>query len=73
MTIDREKLAAIAANEDPQLWQYLRATGAQMGLTLPEETPSADTMAKIRHLMREPDKLNMIELMRMYSRFKRGK
>ena len=73
MTIDRRKLAALATYSDEELWKHLCAVGGQMGLSLPGEMPSAEPMAKIRALMKDPDKLNMIELMRLYGRFKRGK
>ena len=73
MTIDRSKLATLATYSDEELWKHLCAVGGQMGLSLPGEMPPPQTMAKIRALMKDPEKLNMIELMRLYGHFKRGK
>ena len=72
MKIDKEKLAALVALPDDELWQQIRAIAESHGFKLPEKTPSHTEMEKMRSAVNNGARLNLAEAVRVINNYRRG-
>ena len=70
MKLNKEKIGALLNLDDAALWLEITSAAQKFGYTLPQSTPKAADMAKIRAAMREADKLSAMDVARLLSSFK---
>lgn len=70
MKIDKEKLRALTALEDKELWKVITDTLQKYGYTPPEKAPSEENMKKIRSVMKDTEKISTRDVLRLMSEFK---
>ena len=73
MKIDMEKLRALCALSDEELWREIRTIAGKRGLTLPEATPPHSEMERLRGAMSGGGGMNLMGAMRVINEYKRGK
>nr|MBQ8890723.1 hypothetical protein [Clostridia bacterium] len=73
MKIDKEKLAAIVALPDEELWRMIREVAASHGFKLPENAPAHTEMEKIRNAVSHGASPNITEALRVINDYRRGK
>ena len=71
MRIDREKLEALAAMPDDQLWAEVVRIAASFGYALPKQTPPHQELEKMRSAARS-EKINVSDALRILNEYKRG-
>ena len=71
--IDKEKLSALAALPDDELWAQIQAIAKKYGFKLPEKAPSHSEMEKIRSLATDGAKPNMNEALKLINEYRKGK
>lgn len=71
MRIDREKLVALAALPDPQLWAEIRKFAAQKGFRLPETQPPHEDLERLRRTVTDTDKIQVAEALRIVNEYRR--
>ena len=71
MKIDKEKLTALTALPDNELWCEVRKIAKSYGFTLPESTPSECEMQKLRSAVSGELKLSMTDAVKMINDYKR--
>ena len=69
MKIDREKIAALAALPDDELWREIVAIGAKHGFNMPRETPPHSELEKLRNTV-GGDKLKIGDALRILNSFR---
>jgi hypothetical protein len=57
---------------DQELWEEIRRMAASYGLSLPERSPTAEELAKVRGALTIGE-INMGDAMRIVNEYKRGK
>ena len=72
MKINKEKLEALCALDDASLWREIRRIAASHGLTLPENTPPASDMQRLRATVSGGVKMNLSEAMKIINNQRRG-
>ncbi len=72
MKIDKEKLNALAALPDAELWAQIRRMTEGYGINLPEKTPPKEELQKLRALFSDTNKLNLFGAMKIINDYKRG-
>ena len=72
MKIDKEKLSAMAALSDEELWATVLAIASRNGIKMPSKAPSHEELEKIRTAMSNPDKLNALGALKIISKYKKG-
>ena len=71
MRIDREKLEALAAMPDDQLWAEVVRIAASFGYSLPKQTPPHQELEKMRSAVRS-EKINVSEALKLVNQYKKG-
>ena len=71
MKIDREKIKAMAALSDRELWLTIRGIASQHGFNLPEKTPSHEELMKVREAM-TAEKLNLSGALKIINGLRKG-
>ena len=71
MKLDRETMKTMAAQSDAALWQTIRGIAGAKGLRLPEATPPAETMARLRAMLSGETTLSLGEAVRILSAYKK--
>ena len=69
MKIDREKIAALAALPDDELWHEIVTIGAKHGFNMPKKTPPHSELEKLRNTV-GGDKLKLGDALRILNSFK---
>ena len=70
MTFNKEKLEALAALPDDQLWAEVTKIADGFGYALPKTPPPHSELEKMRNAVKG-DKINLTEAMRVVNRLKR--
>lgn len=70
MKLDREKLNAMVALPDDELWKSIVEIGKSHGFTLPNKTPPHDEMEKLRDLARDGARLNLANAIKILNKYK---
>ena len=70
MRFDREKLEALAALPDDQLWAEVVRIAESYGYSLPQKTPSHEDLEKMRAAARS-ERINLSEAMRLINQYKK--
>lgn len=70
MKINKEKLEALAALPDDELWGEVKKMAKGYGINLPSETPSHAELENLREVARG-DKINIGEAMRLVNDYRR--
>ena len=70
MRIDKDKLKAMAALSDAELWSQIKAVAAQHGLSLPDKSPSHADLEKVRAAMMG-DKINVGGALRVIDKYRK--
>ncbi len=71
MKINNEKLRQLSAMGDYELWTTIRGIAGAHGFKLPEKTPSAEEMAKLRDAITGGAKINLADAMRIINNYRR--
>lgn len=71
MKIDKNKLAALAALSDEELWKTVRSVAEGNGIALPERAPSGTELQKLRTAMTEADRINTIAALKMLNKYRK--
>ena len=72
MKINPEKLAALCALPDAEMWSAIRNVASGHGISLPERCPDAKTMSQIRAAAGSGVKINISEALRIINGYKKG-
>ena len=72
MKINRDKVAHLSALGDSELWNEIRSIAGSHGFRLPESTPSAADMAKLREAISGSARANLADAIRIINNYKRG-
>lgn len=59
MKIDKERIKAMCALPDGELWAQIVSMGAEHGFSLPSTTPSHADMQKLREAVNGGSKMNL--------------
>ena len=59
MRFDKEKLEALIALPDDELWRTVVTIGKTHGFTLPEKAPPHDEIEKLRKIAKDGSKMNV--------------
>lgn len=70
MKLDRDKLNAMVALPDDELWKSIVEIGKSHGFTLPNKTPPHDEMEKLRDLARDGARLNLANAIKILNKYK---
>lgn len=71
MKINKEKLDALCALPDEELWREVQKIAATYGLKLPDKTPSKEEMQKMRSTVCGT-KINLSEAIKLINSYKGG-
>ena len=71
MRIDRERIAALAAKPDDELWREVVSIATQHGISLPKQTPPHADLERLRQAV-SGEKIKLGEAMRLLNEYKRG-
>ncbi|MBQ7363471.1 MAG: hypothetical protein IJW48_03355 [Clostridia bacterium] len=71
MKIDKDKLDALVAMSDGELWGEIRKIASAHGFTLPDRTPEHSEMEKIRGAVSGGARINLGEAVRILNDYKR--
>ena len=71
MKIDNEKLAALAALPDDELWKTVLTIAKSHGFNLPEKTPPHAELQKLRSTVTS-GKPNLREAIKVVNEYRRG-
>lgn len=72
MKINMERLRALCALGDDELWREVRGIAASHGLNLPERTPSHSEMEKMREAVSSGGGISLRDAMRLVNEYRRG-
>lgn len=72
MKIDKNKLEAIVALPDDELWRLILDIAKSKGITLPERPPRHEELEKIRAAISHGASPNIAEALRVIKDYKRG-
>ena len=72
MKFDKERLQALLALPDEELWREVKEIGRKFGVKLPDEAPSPDDMAKIRGIVSDNGKINIQQAISIMKKLKGG-
>jgi len=73
MKIDKEKLRAVVALPDAELWDLIRSVARENGFSLPEKAPPHCELEKIRNAVNHGASPNLAEALRVINDYRRGK
>lgn len=73
MKIDNDKLTALAALPDEELWQTVCAIGKSHGFKLPEKTPPHSQLQKMRDAITKDGKPNLREAIKIINDYRNGR
>ena len=71
MRIDKEKLNALTSMPDDKLWIEIRKIAKGYGFTLPENTPKACEMQKLRSVVSDSGKLNLADAVKILNEYRK--
>ena len=73
MKIDKEKIAAMAALPDEELWKKVREIAKENGIKLPEKDPTAKDMQALKAVLLSGERINPLAAAKLISNLKRGR
>ena len=71
MKFNKEKMEALAALPDREMWEEIRKIASERGFKLPDSAPPRKTMEKIRRAMMGAEKISLAEAAKIMQNFKR--
>lgn len=71
MKINKEKLEALCAMPDEELWREIKKIAETYGLKLPDKTPSKEEMQKMRNTVCGT-RINFAEAIKLINSYKGG-
>jgi hypothetical protein len=71
MKIDKNKLAALAALSDEELWKTIRSIGEKNGFSLPEKAPGSSELQKLRSAMTDADRMNTVAALKLLNKYRK--
>lgn len=71
MQFDYNMLSRLVSLSDEQLWQTIRRIASQNGISLPEGTPPAHELARLRQAMSSTQNPNVAEAMDIVNQYKK--
>ena len=72
MKIDREKISAMCALPDDELWAQIVKIGAEHGFELPKVPPKHEDMEKLRAAVNSGTKLNLTAALKIIDNYRKG-
>ena len=72
MKIDREKISAMCALPDDELWAQIVKIGAEHGFELPKATPKHEDMEKLRAAANSGARLNLAAALKIIDNYRKG-
>ena len=73
MKIDREKISAMCALPDDELWAKIVTIGADHGFELPKTPPKHEDMEKLRAAVNGGTKLNLTAALKIIDNYRKAK
>ena len=73
MKIDREKISAMCALPDDELWATIVTIGADHGFELPKAPPKHEDMEKLRAAVNGGTKLNLTAALKIIDNYRKAK
>lgn len=73
MKLDKGMLKNLLSQDDEALWQSIVSIAKSKGITLPTKTPQPAEMQKLRGVLENPDKIDMITAFRLLNKYRKGK
>ena len=72
MRVDKDKLAEMLAKDDESLWKEIRKIAKSHGLNLPEASPPASEMEKLRMTAKDGAKVNVSDAVKIINNYRKG-
>ena len=72
MKLDTEKMKALAAKGDRELWEEIRKIARENGYNLPENAPSSENLSKIRAVLSGEERFSYTEALKILASYKKG-
>ena len=72
MKIDREKIRAMCALPDDELWAQIVKIGAEHGFELPKTPPKHEDMEKLRTAVNSGTRLNLAAALKIIDNYRKG-
>ena len=73
MKIDREKISAMCALPDDELWAQIVRIAAEHGFELPKTPPKHEDMEKLRAAANGSTRVNLSAALRIIDSYRKGK
>ena len=71
MHLDKEKLSALAALPDGELWLKIKEIAAKNGLKLSDKAPSHEELERLRSIVSGGSKLSLATAMKIVNEYKK--
>lgn len=71
MRFDKQKLAALAALPDAELWAQIVQLGKEHGISIPPTPPPHAELERLRGVIGDPDKMRMSDAIRVVNDYKK--
>ena len=72
MKIDKERIKALCALPDDELWAQIVSMGAEHGFSLPSTAPSHADMQRLREAVNGGTKINLGAALRIIDSYRKG-
>ena len=72
MRLNPEKIKALCALPDAEMWASIRSVAGTHGITLPEKCPDGKTMSEIRGAVNGGVRINVSEAIKVINSYKKG-
>ena len=72
MKIDREKISAMCALPDEELWAKIVTIGAEHGFKLPKTPPKHEDMEKLRAAANGGTRMNLTAALKIIDSYRKG-
>lgn len=70
MRIDKDKLNELVELSDDELWKKVVEIGSTHGFTLPTKTPAHEELEKLRGIVRDGSRMNMVSAMKLLNKYR---
>lgn len=73
MRLDKDIMERLLKQDDESLWKSIVSIAKSKGVTLPQKTPTPEEMKKLRGVLANPDKIDMVQAMKLLNHYRKGR
>ena len=73
MRLDKDMMERLLKQDDESLWKSIVSIAKSKGVTLPQKTPNPEEMKKLRGVLANPDKIDMVQAMKLLNQYRKGR